>query len=386
MWLYIFIFIAVTAVYIVTSENKRFSPITLGIVFMALGVFVALGDMLGGYDRYIYGEVFDQTADFMNVGGDIKNTVLIRMYGKEYNYVALNILIGFVTSNRYIFIFIFTIIAYLLLLTSLLKYTNRSPFVIILFMGLWFFFTFTYLRQVMAVAVSWLAIQYAIERKPVPFFLIIAMAFGFHNSAIVLTPIYFVPMKKLDKLWIFGILVVCLGFGSTGLPDALFGSFGEIAGQEERVSKYYELASSQFRFAYILEAAVFLILLFHEYDKINENNKGQVMMLNMSFIFIAFLLFFVRSENGGRMTWYYMIGLFSTFSLMATRIRTISFYSIVLLVMCALLYLRILYSWGYVIGNLYPYKTFLTDGHTGAEWIWEKYEYDPNYENNHFYR
>lgn len=386
MWLYIIIFIVVAAAYIITSENEKFSPLFFSIILMSLGLFVALGDMLGGYDRYIYGELFDHAAEALRRGMDISNTSLIRMYGKEYSYVMLNLLIGAFSPNRYVFIFIFTIIIYVLLLVSFLKYTNRSPFVLVLFLGLWFFFTFTYLRQVMAVAVSWLAIQYAIERKLVPFFLIIAIALGFHNSAIVLVPIYFIPMKKMNKLWIFGILIICLILGSTGLPDALFGSFGEITEQQQRINVYAEkMQESGFRFAYILESAVFLILLFNQYDKINDENKGQVMMLNMSFVFIGLLLFFIRSNNGGRMTWYYMIGIISTFNIMVTKIRHTSIYSFVMLVMCAMLYLRILFSWG-ALGTLYPYKSILSDGHRKGDWVWETWEYDVNYDTDHFYK
>ena len=43
---------------------------------------------------------------------------------------------------------------------------------------------------------------------------------------------------------------------------------------------------------------------------------------------------------------------------------------------------RILYSWQF---NLCPYKTFLTPGHTGAEWIYEQYEYDQYYDIDKFY-
>ena len=67
-----------------------------------LALFVGLSDMFGGYDRYIYGECFDRLVDTMRNGGNIINTTIFRMYGKEFGYVLLNMAIGLFTANRYI--------------------------------------------------------------------------------------------------------------------------------------------------------------------------------------------------------------------------------------------------------------------------------------------
>ena len=40
------------------------------------------------------------------------------------------------------------------------------------------------------------AIDYVVQRKPLQFFAIVALAVTIHNSAIVFAPLYFVPIKK----------------------------------------------------------------------------------------------------------------------------------------------------------------------------------------------
>ena len=63
MILYFLIFGGVFAWYNSTPQRKANNPIALFAVLMGLALFVGFGDMLGGYDRYIYGELFDRCAD-----------------------------------------------------------------------------------------------------------------------------------------------------------------------------------------------------------------------------------------------------------------------------------------------------------------------------------
>ena len=59
------------------------------------------------------------------------------------------------------------------------------------------------------------------ERKPIPFFAIALLAFSFHNSAIILAPMYFMPNKILSKGTVLVVLVICFIIGMTNA----FGEF-----------------------------------------------------------------------------------------------------------------------------------------------------------------
>ena len=65
MLIYILVFIVAFIYYILSRKNSflRKSSVALGFFFLYIALFVGLGDMIGGYDRYIYGEVFDTIAD-----------------------------------------------------------------------------------------------------------------------------------------------------------------------------------------------------------------------------------------------------------------------------------------------------------------------------------
>lgn len=381
MFLYLAIFFLMVAIYFSTYEKKAKDIRILVFCMAFLGIFVGISDMLGGFDRYIYAELFDEIADRLVNKENIFQSTIFSLYRTEPGYDLYNVLIGLFTRNRYIFIFITTIIIYALLFASFKRYMENYPYAVLLFMGLWFFFTFTYLRQVMGVSIAWLSIQYIVDRKRWRFLGVLLIAMLFHNSAIVFAPLYFVPIKKFDKTRVAIVMVICLLLGLSNITGGLFEAYGSIVGADERAEEY-AADESGFRIAYLIEAVFFLGYILYNYHKIPHKPLNLV-MLNMGLIFCAILLIFVRSENGGRLGWYYMIGIIATITYLATRARKITYLGATMLLVSLLLYYRILFAWGVLLS---PYKTFFTDGIREGDYIEEKYEYDHNYDIDKFYK
>lgn len=384
MWVYITVFIIAVFLYSISNESNERSKIVLGIYLAGLALFVGCADMLGGYDRYIYGEVFDQLALLERSDGNMMVSAGYRLFATEWGFLWFNRIMGYVTLNRYIFIFTATCVIYTLLFFSIKRYCRNYPFAVIVFLGLWFFFTFTYLRQVMAATIGWLAIQYAIERKPIPYFLIVFIAFTFHNSALVLAPFYFVPAKKFNPQLIIFLLFVALVLGiSNVLSFMVAGSdaFVDSARAEQNANL---IAEGSFRPAYLLEAILFASLLLWKYDIFDERNKKEIVLLNMALVFCVILLAFIRSENGGRFAWHYMIGIIASLTHLATSPQHMSkALTGALIMMFCLLFIRIVLAWGILIN---PYKTFFTNGHREGDFIYDVYEYDPQYDVEKFYK
>lgn len=380
MIVYLFWFFASFIVFYSTLKSEKHTQTTAMTLFLfAMGVFVGLGDMLGGYDRYIYAELFDKMANSTLLGGNPWSTTSFAFYGSEFGYGSLCAMITFLTSNRYVFIFLVTILIYVLLIISLRQYVENAPFAVIIFMGLFFFFTFTYLRQVLGCVIAWLSIKYVIQRDFKKFLLIWFIAFSFHNSAILFLPVYFIPIKKFSQSEVITLMVVALLIGLSPLPQALFSSYGEI--NAERMTASYELDTG-FRWAYLLESSFFLFVILTCYHNISNEIKD-VVMLNVALIFCAVLLVFVRSENGGRLGWFFIIGIMCTLSNLCIQDNKLLKQGVLIITMCFFLFYRLTVLWEF---NMCPYKTFLTPGHTASEWIYQKYEYDRNYDVDKFYR
>ncbi|WP_314312434.1 EpsG family protein [Hoylesella saccharolytica] len=382
MLLYILIFGSTLFWFFVSKKKSEKNIRSLFIFFSLLALFVGLSDMLGGYDRYIYGEVFDTLSDDIEAGLSYKESPVME-YKKEFGYVFLNVMLSYITPNRYIFILLITIIIYTLIFFSIKEYTENYPFACILFLALMFFFTFTYLREVIGVGVGWLSLKYIYQRNLKMFLVVMFIAFSFHNSAVIFLPMYFIPIRKYNISIIITVMLVAFIIGLSPLPGALFSRFGELSGSEERVIQYaQEYEDSGFRIEYLLEVIVFLSIIFSKYKNI-LNDRKHLVFLNCALMFCTILLFFIRSSSGGRLGWYYMIGVIALFTYIAIEDKTSKKTNIGLIILSSLLYARILVSWGI---RAYPYKTFLTNGHRIGDPIYELYEYDLRYDQDKFYR
>lgn len=380
MWIYLIVFLIPLIFFFVGDKKNRNNPTVLFVYFLCLALFVGVSDMLGGYDRYIYAELFDGLADDIREGKNPFLSTGFLFYGEEKGYGLLTIIIAFFTSNRYIFIFIVTLVIYAMLFVSIKRYTKDYPVATMLFLGLWFFFTFTYLRQVLGATIAWLSISYIVKRDFWRFVLVWFIAFMFHNSAIIFLPFYFVPIKKFNPQYVALVMLLCLIIGLSNVPLSLFEVYSAISSQRINVEGY--MVGAGFRGAYITGAVMFLFLILTSYKRIKKDPQD-IVLLNMALIYCAILLLFAKSQNGGRLSWYYVIGVFSTLSNITFKYNRNSVYSLGVVFLSFILFLRITISWGVL---LRPYKTFFTNGVRDGDYIEQKYEYDHGYDLNKFYR
>ena len=381
MIVYLFIFILVLFINSLAVKYNYNRDRVLFFSLVILAVFVGISDMLGGYDRYIYSELFDGIANITNEGGNYKYSAIYELYPSEVGYIGSNIFLSFITSNRYVFILLYTFIIYFLYYLSLKEYSTNYFFAMMLFMGLMFFFTFTYLRQMVGVGIAWFAIRYIYKKNLYKFIICILIASSFHNSAIVLLPLYFLPIKRFKQKNVLVFMLLCLLLGVSGGPSILFRLYGNVADTQIRTDSYVEREIG-FRYEYIIEALVFLYLILKNYSIIPDTKKN-IVLLNTSLAFCAILLLFVQSLNGGRLGWYYLIGVISTLSLIANNVKSNNQTRKIIPIICFLLFFRIVYYWGVMLS---PYKTFFTNGVREYDPIYEKYEYDENYSIDKFYR
>ena len=395
MFLYLFLFIALAGIYKLTYRGSGCDKRLFFFIVLALGLFVGLSDMLGGYDRYIYAEYFDQVADVgkTSMHDYLNEAQIFSHWEGEKGYGWLNVAISLFTSNRYIFILVFTLIVYGLLFVSISEYTDDNLMELMVFMGLLFFFTYTYLRQVMGFSVGWLAIRYAYRRSFWKFTLIVLLAYSMHNSAVVLFPFYFIPVKKYPKGVVITVLIVCLFLGALGVANFFYDTYSDAA-DDSRGESLNESTGS-LRPGYLIEAVIFAVLILRNYEYVLDT-KRHILLMNVGLFFCCVLLLFIRSENGGRLSWYYAIGIMATLANIAAQKHrvnatpqsiSLSGFHLFLIGLSFFLYFRILRGWGeggYQI--LYPYKTFLTNGHRDPDRTYDEYEYDYRYDKDKFYR
>ena len=102
--------LVVGSLYFFLGKNLAQNKKLLLFFFLYVSLFIGLGDMIGGYDRYIYGEIFDSIADWVRGRNRfIDFTYLIQ--GNEYGYFVWQLLVSMITPNRYILLFYYDLSA-----------------------------------------------------------------------------------------------------------------------------------------------------------------------------------------------------------------------------------------------------------------------------------
>ena len=375
---YVILFFMTTILaWIYTCNTKVSKPLFFSFC-LCIGLFVGLADMLGGYDRYIYCEAFETMHENV-IKGVFFSEEFISFFGKEPVYGLINDAIAFFTPNRYVFILLYTLLLYVVYAINFYRYTKNPFFALLVFEGLMFFFTFTYLRQVLAAGVIWLSITYVAHRKFKKYLLFVVLATLIHNSAVYMILLYFIPRRKFEKKYIVLFMFVLLLIGISGVTKFVFSILGDFV-SNARIAGYANTAEIGFRFEYVVEAVFFLIILLFNYNRINVDERSLTMM-NVYLMFCGVLLFFCKSSDGGRISWYCLLGVIVILEKLCRPKSAVPLKSFITL-LCFVLFYRILSAWGVL---LYPYKTFLTPGIRQGDFIEDLYEYDHAYDNDKLY-
>lgn len=379
MWLYLIIFAIPLYAFIYGKGKYDHSGSFLKYYMFGLAFFVGLSDMLGGYDRYIYGEIFDSVADDLYAGVDLSSSYAFAYY--EPGYMILNWLIAFITGNRYIFIFLITLIIYNNFYIAFKRHADNYPLAFLAFLGLLFFFSFTYLRQILGCSFALLSIKYLFERERWKFLAVMLLIFATHKSGIIFAIMYLIPQRKFNRTTVIVVFAICLILGVSGIVGTFYDMYIEAVDMDNRFDYGRQ---DDIRIAYFMEVVVFSTILLGNYKQLG-NKKEDVVFLNMALAFCCILLVFIRSENGGRMSWYFIVGIIVT---LANMIKNVPKYRVrplqtILVVLFFSLFFRVVLSWGTMIT---PYKSFLTSGYRQEDQIRPKYEYDYRYDNDKFHR
>lgn len=377
MLLYILIFLIPTLYFCFGPKFSKKNDVFLPLYMFSLALFVGLADMMGGYDRFIYGEIFDSIAN--GVSMSVPPTQMHAFGFFEWGYSFFNWVIAHFTANRYIFILLVTLIIYTNLYIAFKRHIKNYPFAFIIFFGLLFFFTFTYLRQMLGLSFGLLSIKPLKEKNYIRFAIIMVIVFLMHKSGGVFALMAFVPRVRLSREVVIVLLLVCLVVGTDGTLSSSMDAYEAV--MAKGAGGNYSLDAG-FRIAYLLEATAFVSIILSNYDKIADTEEN-MLFLNMALMFCAVLLLFIRSENGGRMAWYFIFGVIITLTNIVSHPDFGVFSKLSLVALFLGLYLRIVTGWGSL---LYPYKTFLTVGVREGDRTTVKYEYDHRYDMNKMYR
>ena len=157
---------------------------------------------------------------------------------------------------------------------------------------------FNLLRNALSLLIFLNGLEYINSRKPIPYFLICALALTFHFSALIFFPLYFFMHYRLNKWFYAGffIAVVCFYLSKTSLLSLIVSGFdvgGVIGGRLEYYTDYYSGASS-IRLLTIFEHFILVFFVVWLYDEIIEKKENRIILINGLLIFLTF--YYVLAE------------------------------------------------------------------------------------------
>lgn len=355
---YILLFIFTSFLYFQSSLKK----VSIGFYLLLFGVIFISGlrDMIGGYDVYVYAEVYESPSAF--IIGFKPFEIGFRLY-----YLFLRIF----STDRYFMFFITAIIITTFHFFAIKKHSTILYFSIFLIFCKFFLMSFVYLRQGIAMGIIWFSFPYIINRNYLKFSLIVFVAFLFHKSAVIFIPIYFLASIKFENLKMFLIAVVAIIISVSPLSAILLGALAESSGDEK--ANIYVSLSSDVNIFYFIEVILLIILVLKFRLEFYKTKYG-TLVINGLFGYIILNIMSLTNASFIRFGWYYFFFLILALPCIYNFIqdkKSKGLFKLAVFVYYSFIFFRLLII--YDDGDFMPYKSIFEDFNRNSRW--ENFEY-----------
>ena len=251
------------------NGSKGVRLLSQAIVVLILVLFAGLRHRWVGTDTGNYIAIFAGVNTVNDLWRSTEigfNSLMLLAKTMSAGYTVLLTLIALVTVSCYV--------------ATLARLNQRYETSLFVFMTLGAYtFFFNGARQGIAAAICFFAIPWLLKRKPWPYFLLIAVAYTFHNTALIAVPIYFLAIPRV------GWRQVAIVAGSTVLTILFLTVFVQVAADllNDRYASYAEASEGGG-----MVMATFLVgqgaLLFLLRKQIKNSNGTYARLLNIYLI------------------------------------------------------------------------------------------------------
>lgn len=291
------------------AEKKSMKRILVAIALLMPSFLAGARDFTIGWDVLLYGKGWFERACEYN------SLILYMQKANEYSvgigYAAINYCVSRIAHNFHVFLFIYQLIQLCIVYYTIKPLKNEISLTFAFFVYFFSYYNLSLniLRQIMAIMIVLFSYRYILNHKPTRFALMIAIAYTFHNTAViglVLYPINWAlnskSLKKIAKIIIIvGSAAAAMGYQ---LLLNMFAKFGLL--QIERYSHYVsdtEVGGRYIRLLYWLIILIFI--LWKGRNCIEYNNKSLTLEMYMAMSGIFSLMAFIGSPWIVRIVYYF---------------------------------------------------------------------------------
>lgn len=184
----ILLFVVVLIAYLSRLGSRGIQWLGASCITLILTLFAGLRYRLVGTDTSNYVRIFENVESIDDIWRSTEigfNALMLVAKSLSTNYISLLLIIALVTVSLYIF--------------TIMRQAKHYEIAIFLFitLGAYTFF-FNGARQGIAAAICFFALPWLLKRKAIPYFLLIAIAFSFHHTALIAAPLYLLAAPRSD--------------------------------------------------------------------------------------------------------------------------------------------------------------------------------------------
>ena len=305
--------LCVLAVLNVQMHDKLSTQILSGLATIMLICIAGLRYETGG-DWDTYTLLFNKFPPFS------------RLIGRPAEFADISVEEGFVLLCAFVkslggtvqhLFFVVTFINITLIACAAGKYTKYPVVALLCYYGILYFnLEMIYIRQAMAVALCFFALQYIPSKRIIPYMVIVLLACTFHRVAALMIPLYFLLNIKLPS-WVY---LAVVGVGAVmmlaNIPwiQTIFLTIAGWLGENyaDKAETYTENAmfavNRGLSLGFILNLAIFVVIIFFK-DKLDALPYGTI-MLNMFFgSLVLYYYCFELVEVSNRVRLFFLIGI-----------------------------------------------------------------------------
>lgn len=312
-YLMCFFILLVLAVLNVQMHDKLSTQILTGLAAIMLICIAGLRYETGG-DWDTYTMLFNHFPTFSQLIG---RPAVFADVPVEEGFVLLSAFIKSLGGTVQHLFFVVTFINITLIACAARKYTQYPVVALLCYYGILYFnLEMIYIRQAMAVALCFFALQYIEPRRIVPYLVFILLACTFHRVAALMIPLYFIMHRRIPS-WVY---LTAVGVGAVlmlaGIPwiQTIFLTVAGWLGENyaDKAETYTENAmfavNRGLSIGFVLNLAMLVVLMFFK-KQIDERPHGTVMLNMFAASLLLYYYCFELVEVSNRVRLFFLIGI-----------------------------------------------------------------------------
>lgn len=312
-YLMCFFILLVLAVLNVQMHDKLSTQILTGLAAIMLICIAGLRYETGG-DWDTYTMLFNHFPTFSQLIG---RPAVFADVPVEEGFVLLSAFIKSLGGTVQHLFFVVTFINITLIACAARKYTQYPVVALLCYYGILYFnLEMIYIRQAMAVALCFFALQYIEPRRIVPYLVFILLACTFHRVAALMIPLYFIMHRRIPSL----VYLTAVGVGAVlmlaGIPwiQTIFLTVAGWLGENyaDKAETYTENAmfavNRGLSIGFVLNLAMLVVLMFFK-KQIDERPHGTVMLNMFAASLLLYYYCFELVEVSNRVRLFFLIGI-----------------------------------------------------------------------------